>query len=193
MKILFAAAEIAPLTKVGGLADVVGSLPAELIRRGHDVRVIVPKYGFVDYTRYESRTVINSLVVFSLGQYRSIRVEQIEIEKVAVYLVSADVFALSNSVYGENEIEKFWVFCDCVVEALPYIGWQPAILHCHDWHTALIPLLVRRSRADYRSVFTIHNIKYQGGFDEQVLNRSALVCHLYVQTFFSIKNGKIIQ
>ena len=174
MKILFAAAEISPLTKVGGLADVVGSLPAELIRRGHDVRVIVPKYGFVDYTRYESRTVINSLVVFSLGQYRSIRVEQIEIEKVAVYLVSADVFALSNSVYGENEIEKFWVFCDCVVEALPYLGWQPAILHCHDWHTALIPLLVRRNRADYRSIFTIHNIKYQGGFDEQVLNRSDL-------------------
>ena len=173
MKILFAAAEIAPLTKVGGLADVVGSLPSELMRRGDDVRVIVPKYGFVDYTQYASTTVINSLVVFSLGQYRKLRVEQIEIEKVAVYLVSADVFALSNSVYGENEIEKFWVFCDCVCEALPYLGWQPAIVHCHDWHTALIPLLIRQSRAAYRTVFTIHNIKYQGGFDEQILNRSS--------------------
>ena len=175
MKILFAAAEIAPLTKVGGLADVVGSLPSELIRRGRDVRVIVPKYGFVDYSPYASRTVISSMVVFSLGQYRKIRVEQIEIEKVAVYLVSADVFAVSNSVYGENEIEKFWIFCDCVCAALPYLEWQPDIIHCHDWHTALIPLLIRRSRAGYRSLFTIHNIKYQGGFDEQVLNRSDLV------------------
>ena len=174
MKILFAAAEIAPLTKVGGLADVVGSLPSELMRRGHDVRVIVPKYGFVDYAQYESSAVINSLVVFSLGQYRRLRVEQIEVDKVAVYLVSADVFAVSDSVYGENEIEKFWVFCDCVCEALPHLGWQPAIVHCHDWHTALIPLLLRQSRADYRTVFTIHNIKYQGGFDEQILNRSSL-------------------
>ena len=174
MKILFAAAEIAPLTKVGGLADVVGSLPSELIRRGHDVRVIVPKYGFVDYTQYESRTVISSMVVFSLGQYRRVMVEQIEIEKVHVYLVSADVFTSSNSVYGENEIEKFWVFCDCVCEALPHLGWQPAVLHCHDWHTALIPLLIRKNQAAYRTVFTIHNIKYQGGFDEYVLNRSSL-------------------
>jgi starch synthase len=174
MKILFAAAEIAPLTKVGGLADVVGSLPAELIQRGHDVRVIVPKYGFVDYTGYKSRTIINSLVVFSLGQYRKIRVEQIEIQNVAVYLVSADVFAASSSVYGQNEIEKFWVYCDGVCQALPYLAWQPSIIHCHDWHTGLIPLLIRRSRAHYRTVFTIHNIKYQGGFDEQILNRSSL-------------------
>ena len=174
MKILFAAAEIAPLTKVGGLADVVGSLPTELIRRGNDVRVIVPKYGFVDYAQYESKTVLNSLVVFSLGQYRKIRVEQIEIEKVVVYLVSAEVFTVSNSVYGENEIEKFWVFCDCVCEALPFLGWQPAIVHCHDWHTGLIPLLIRQSSADYRTVFTIHNIKYQGGFNEQILNQSSL-------------------
>ncbi len=174
MKILFAAAEIAPLTKVGGLADVVGSLPAELIRRGHDVRVIVPKYGFVDYAQYESGAVISNMVVFSLGQYRRVRVERIEIERVVVYLVSADVFVASKSVYGENEIEKFWVFCDCVCEALPHLGWQPAILHCHDWHTALIPLLIRKNQAAYRTVFTIHNIKYQGGFDEYMLNRSSL-------------------
>lgn len=174
MKILFAAAEIAPLTKVGGLADVVGSLPAELTGRGHDVRVIVPKYGFVDYSHYAGRTVISSMVVFSLGQYHRLRVEQIQVERVAVYLVSTDVFELSKSVYGENEIEKFWVFCDCVARALPRLAWQPEVLHCHDWHTALIPLLLHRDGDGCRSVFTIHNIKYQGGFDEGVLNRSDL-------------------
>jgi starch synthase len=174
MKILFASAEVAPLTKVGGLADVVRSLPAELIKRGHEVRTIVPKYGFVDYSAYKTVPVINNLVVFSLGEYRKVSVESIMLEDVPVYLVSGDIFLRSSTVYGEDEVEKFFVFCDSVCEALPHLGWRPSVVHCHDWHTALLPLLLRNKYPDCRSVFTIHNVKYQGNCDEYTLHRSGL-------------------
>ncbi|MBN1375763.1 MAG: glycogen synthase [Dehalococcoidia bacterium] len=174
MKILFAAAEIAPLTKVGGLADVVGSLPVELIRRGHDVRVVVPKYGFVDYSGYVATTVIDGLPVLSMGVCRKTTVEQISIDGLSVYLVDTDIFKKADSVYGTDEVEKFWVFCDCVSELLCRMEWHPSIVHCHDWHTALIPLLARKNHVDYRTVFTIHNIKYQGYFNERMLSLSGL-------------------
>jgi len=174
MKILFAAAEIAPLTKVGGLADVIRSLPAELVKMGHQARVIVPKYGFVDYSAYESVTVVRDLTVFSLSEYRKVTLEQIALDGVQVYLLSSDIFSDSVGVYGSDEVEKFWVFCDCVSQALPYLGWKPEIVHCHDWHTALLPLLLRIGHSDCRTVFTIHNMKYQGNFDERMLQRSGI-------------------
>jgi len=174
MKILFAAAEIAPLTKVGGLADVIRSLPEALVKMGHQARVIVPKYGFVDYSAYETVTVIRDLTVFSLSEYRKVTLEQIALDGVPVYLLSSDIFSRSESVYGSNEVEKFWVFCDCVSQVLTYLGWKPEIVHCHDWHTALIPLLLRTSHSDCRTVFTIHNMKYQGNFDDRMLQRSGI-------------------
>jgi len=174
MKILFAAAEISPLTKVGGLADVVRSLPAELIKTGHQVRVIVPKYGFVDYSAYKAVTVIRELTIFSLGEYRKISLEQISLDGIPVYLLTADAVSASDHVYGSDEVEKFWVFCDCVDQSLPYLGWKPEIVHCHDWHTALLPLLLRIRHADCRTVFTIHNMRYQGNFDDRILERSGI-------------------
>jgi len=174
MKILFAAAEIAPLTKVGGLADVIRSLPAELVKMGHQARVIVPKYGFVDYSAYETITVMRDLTVFSLQEYRKVTLEQIAVDGVPVYLLSADIFSKSDRVYGSNEVEKFWVFCDCVSQSLPYLGWKPEIVHCHDWHTALLPLLLRTGHSDCRTVFTIHNMRYQGNFDDRTLQRSGI-------------------
>lgn len=156
------------------MADVVRSLPAELIKRGHDVRTIVPKYGFVDYSGYKTIPVVNNVTVFSLGEYRKVSVESITLEDVPVYLVSADIFTRSSAVYGYDEVEKFLVFCDSVCEVFPYLGWRPSILHCHDWHTALLPLMQRNKYPDCRSIFTIHNTKYQGNVDEYTLNRSGL-------------------
>lgn len=172
MNILFSAAEVAPLTKVGGLADVVGSLPVELIKRGHDVRIIVPKYGFVDYSQYKTIPVIDSLIVLSQHEFRKTSVEQIFIDDVPIYLVSNNIFDNAKTVYGDNEVEKFWVFCECVTEIIPRLGWRPSIVHCHDWHTALLPMLARIRREIYKTVLTIHNIRYQGYFDEDTVNKS---------------------
>jgi len=179
MKILFTAAEVAPLTKVGGLADVVRSLPAELVKMGHQARVIVPKYGFVDYSAYKTTVVVRDLIVFSLQEYRKVTLEQIALDGVPVYLLSADIFSKSDQVYGSNEVEKFWVFCDCINQSLPYLGWKPEIVHCHDWHTALLPLLLRIGHSDYRTVFTIHNMRYQGNFDDYTLQKSGIGQYWY--------------
>jgi starch synthase len=174
MNVLFVAAEVAPLTKVGGLADVVRSLPAELRRRGHDVRIMVPRYGFGDYSAHEITPVMHSLTVLSLGEYQNIAIERTVIDDIPVYLLSSDTFARADSVYGGNETARFWTFCEAVSETISYLGWRPSIVHCHDWHTSLVPLLARKNREDYRTVLTVHNVRYQGYFDEQFLDGSGL-------------------
>lgn len=174
MDILFAAAEIAPLIKVGGLGDVVRSLPKELIKAGHDVRVIAPRYGFTDLRGYATDLLISSLPILALGEYRLVNLEYLQVEGIPVYLIGNDIFLQSNMVYGENEIEKFFIYCTVVSEVLPRLGWQPDIVHCHDWHAALIPLMLRRRGCLYSTVYTIHNIKYQGYFERSVLYQSDL-------------------
>jgi len=174
MKVLFAAAEIAPLVKVGGLADVVRSLPTELINMGHDARVIVPAYGFLDYNGYKWEQLVNDMMLFSLQRYHKIKIKKTALDVLPVYLVFSDFFTNSPYVYGEDEIEKFFIFCDAVSQCLPYLDWEPDIIHCHDWHTALLPMMIRNRYAIYRNIFTIHNIKYQGNFDENTLSRSGL-------------------
>jgi starch synthase len=136
--------------------------------------VIVPKYGFVDYSAYVSTVIVRDLTVFSLQEYRKVTLEQIAIDGIPVYLLSTDIFSKSDRVYGSDEVEKFWVFCDCINQSLPYLGWKPEIVHCHDWHTALLPLMLRIGQSDCRTVFTIHNMKYQGNFDDHILHRSGI-------------------
>jgi starch synthase len=174
MNVLSAAAEIAPLTKVGGLADVVRSLPAELNKKGHDVRVIVPKYGFVDYSAYQPALVISEITVMSLQVYHKVSVYQIKIGAIPVYLLSSSLFDTAGSVYGGNEAERFWLFCQGVCAVVPYLKWHPDVLHCHDWHTAVIPLMARRELPAVRTLFTIHNVRYQGNFSDEFLGRTGL-------------------
>ncbi len=126
MKVLFAAAEIASLTKVGGLADVVRSLPAELIQAGHDVRVMVPRYGFLDLSAYRTETVLEDFFLLALKEYRRMAVDRIEIAGIPVYLINSDVFASTPSVYGDDEIGKFFIYCQSVCEVIPRLGWSPA-------------------------------------------------------------------
>jgi starch synthase len=174
MKILFAAAEIAPLTKVGGLADVVRSLPAELIQAGHDVRVMVPRYGFLDLSAYRSEPVQEDFFLLALKEYRRTAVDRIDIDGIPVYLINSDVFAHTPSVYGDDEIGKFFVYCRSVCEAIPRLGWSPDIVHCHDWHASLVPLMLRRQGLTMGTLLTIHNVRYQGSFDEPFLYNTGL-------------------
>src|SRR4030042_1533240 len=170
MKVLFVAAEATPLMKVGGLADVIGSLPKALIEIGHDVRVIMPRYGVINADEFPVSPVIDNLNVEVMKTTERVSLKVTELaSRVKVYLVDSDEFHNSTEVYGKDELRRFFLFCRAVLDMLPKLDWQPDIVHCHDWHTALIPLWLRKNDCCYASIFTIHTLAYQGFFDGNFL------------------------
>ena len=175
MRILFVAAEATPLAKVGGLGDVIGSLPKALNLLGHDVRVIMPRYGIIDVAKYQVTTVIDNLIVQTMKVSKPVALRLAELPQgIKIYLVDNDDFSNSQEVYGKNDLQRFFFFCQAVLEILPKLEWQPEIVHCHDWHTALIPWWLKKSNYRYSSVFTIHNLAYQGSFDSAFLSAFGL-------------------
>ncbi|MCU0511098.1 MAG: glycogen synthase [Anaerolineae bacterium] len=173
MRILLVSAEAVPFAKVGGLADVVGSLPAALRQSGLDARVIIPGYGFIEHLKYQ----ISRLFSFDFGhKFGSTRVDVYTCvyDGVPFYFVQAwPYFGNERAVYlGWNEDVPRFIFFNQVVLAAAWqlrerLGWFPDVFHVHDWHTALLPFLLADSRWKQEwqhtaSVLTIHNIAYQG-------------------------------
>ena len=170
MKVLFVAAEAAPLVKVGGLADVIGSLPKALVEMGHDVRVIMPRYGIIDAAEFSMSPAIDNFNIEVLKTTELVSLKLTELDGgVKVYLVDSEEFRSSTEVYGKNELRRFFLFCRVVLDILPKLDWQPDMLHCHDWHTALIPLWLKKNNYHCASIFTIHNLAYQGFLDGNFL------------------------
>ncbi len=177
LKVLFASAEVAPFAKVGGLADVAGALPKALAALGHDVRVIMPKYKQVDDAKFSVGPPITDFQVSmdshqEAGQVKPTRIGQ----AVPVYLVDNPRFFARDAVYGQpDDVERFLFFSKSIMEIPEKIGWQPDVIHCNDWHTAIVPAwlhTIYRSNpfwANCASVFTIHNLAYQGVFGDQYL------------------------
>jgi starch synthase len=175
MRVLFVAAEAAPLVKIGGLADVIGSLPKALNKLGHDVRVIMPRYGIIDADKFPVAPVIDNLSVREIETTTPVSLKVTELgDGVKVYLVDSDEFYNSTEVYGKDELRHFFLFCRAVLEILPKLDWRPEIIHCHDWHTALVPLWLKKNDYAYSSIFTIHNLAYQGFLDGGFLIDSGL-------------------
>lgn len=176
MKVLFAVSECVPFIKSGGLADVAGSLPKELKKLGTDVRVILPKYGLIpEKFRSEMKKVKEYNVQLGWrSQYCGI--ETLEYDGVTFYFVDNEYYFKRDSLYGHyDDGERFAFFNRAVLEFIAEIEFYPDVIHCHDWHTGMIPFLLRTEyykRPGYgliRSVFTIHNLQFQGVFPPVVL------------------------
>lgn len=179
MRIVFAASECVPYSKTGGLADVVGSLPQALVPLGHQVTVYVPRYRS---TKIEvPRTAIASITVPFDDRYRFCSVIDGGIKAgVQYYFVDYPPYFDRDALYGtplgdyHDNAERFALFCRAVLESTKILG-APDIFHCHDWQTALIPILLDTlyqedpAFAQSRCVFTIHNLGYQGLFPPEVL------------------------
>lgn len=169
--ILVAAAECTPLAKTGGLADVVGTLPAALRALGFDARVILPCHHVIK-EKYGGKMQHITDFYIDLGwRHQYVGVELMKLGRVPVYLIDSE-FYFGHEIYASGQFgcEQYAYFCRAVLEALRHIDFVPDLIHCNDWHTAAIPMLLRTQYAGtelegVRTVFTIHNIAYQGQCD----------------------------
>lgn len=158
IKILFVAAEAAPLAKVGGMGDVVGALPKVLKKLGHDVRIILPYYGFLP-----DKLSISSQPIWSgnaMGQHFNFYESRLPETDIPLYLFGHVSFSGYNVYGGHDEHWRFTFFANGAAE-FAWNYWQPDIIHCHDWHTAMIPVWMQKSE-EIKTIFTIHNLAYQG-------------------------------
>lgn len=172
-RVLLVSAECAPISKTGGLADVVGTLPKSLRELGIDARVITPYHRCVK-DKYADRVEHMFHFYVNLGwrtQYCGI--ERLELDGVCIYLVDSE-FYFGDKIYrgGQAEGEQYAFFTRAVLDAIPNLGFEPDVVHCNDWHAAMLPMLAKTQYSGamqerLRWLLTIHNIAFQGkfGFD----------------------------
>lgn len=203
MKICFVASEVAPYAKTGGLADVSAALPAHLGRQGHDVRVFMPLYSKIDFARYDF-TPVEFLhhVPLQMGAntfHFSVFVSKLADTETDLYFIGCPQLFDREGVYtGEwDEHLRFSLLSRAALECCQRMGWGPDILHCNDWHTALLPLYLKTIYswdslfANTRTVLTIHNMAYQGLFPAEVIDNLGLSAHSGLLHQQDLERGRI--
>ncbi|MDE3034846.1 MAG: glycogen synthase GlgA [Nitrospirota bacterium] len=195
LKILFVSPEAAPFAKTGGLADVAGALPCALAKLGHQVRLVIPRYGSIDGAAYGFKEWLRLEVPSPSGAIPAVIERGVfSEEKVPVLALRHDPFFARAALYGEagrdypDNLERFTFLCRAVMELLPRLaqdGWMPDVLHAHDWQSALCMVYPRTLYAPVPeanrlgTVFTIHNIGYQGHFPEADYPKTGLGMDLF--------------
>ena len=177
IKVLFAASEAVPFAKTGGLADVAGTLPRELNKLGHDVRLIMPKYKSIPQEIVDKMEYVGYIYVDVGWRHQYCGVKKLIWEEMIVYFIDNEYYFKRDGLYGHyDEAEQFSFFSKALLQVLPLIDFKPHIVHCNDWQTGVVSLLHKEAfqhldfYKDIKTIFTIHNLKYQGIFPKDVLH-----------------------
>ncbi|MBR5618436.1 MAG: glycogen synthase GlgA [Clostridia bacterium] len=176
MKVLYASSEALPFVASGGLADVAGSLPHALRRRLVGCRVVLPLYGTIPQELRDTMQFITNITVPVAWRRQYCGIFEARHGGVIYYLLDNEYYFKRGSIYGHyDDGERFAFFARAILEMLPHIGWKPDVIHCNDWQTALTPVYFqtmyanREGYENIKTVFTIHNIQYQGRYGIDIL------------------------
>ncbi|TVP94256.1 MAG: glycogen synthase [Acholeplasmatales bacterium] len=177
MKIMFVGSEATPFVKTGGLADVLGSLPQALVREGHEVTLVLPKHRAIKKAYQQTLTFVRDYRVSIHTKEEYVGIEKLEHQGVTVYVVDNEYyFGYRENLYGDfDDGERYGYFCHAVCKLLHELNEFPDVMHLNDWQTGLIPFIMKKNyQHDVRyqkvkTVFTIHNIAYQGVFAKSLL------------------------
>lgn len=176
MKVLFASSEAYPFACSGGLADVAGALPKALRKRFVGCRIILPLYSTIPEELKKKMTFVCSVTVPVAWRRQYCGVFEAHLDGVIYYFIDNQYYFKRDGLYGYyDDAERFTFFSRAVLEVLPHIDFTPDIIHCNDWQTALIPVYLDafyKQNVFYKNiktVFTIHNIQYQGKFGYELL------------------------
>lgn len=172
MKVLYCASEVRPFAASGGLGDVAGSLPKALCREGIDCRVVMPLYSTISQELRNNMRYIKNITVNVSWKREYCGIFESELDGVKYYFIDNERYFKRPNLYGfYDDGERFTFFSRACLEILPHIDFHPDILHCNDWQTALIPVYYYAfySKNEWyyniKSIFTIHNIAYQGNYN----------------------------
>lgn len=181
MNILYCTSEAVPFIKTGGLADVAGSLPLEIKRQGHDIRVVLPLYGKIPVEYKKKMNYIGYFYVDLGNAHEYAGIMELEHEGVKFYFIDSERYFNRSKIYGEDDDgERFLFFSKACVQLPKVIGFKPNIIHSNDWHTAMVNVYIKDFARgdsyywDIKSVYTIHNLKYQGVFPSDILRIAGL-------------------
>ncbi|WP_313562871.1 glycogen synthase [Ruminiclostridium cellobioparum] len=176
LNILYVSAEVDPYAKTGGLADVAGSLPKELSLLGHEVRVVMPRYGFIS----QDMVYVCDFAVEMGSRKETCIIKQggfsnSQDQTIPVYFIENHHYYNREGIYCYNDDgQRFILMCKAALEMLKYIDFKPDVIHCNDWHTGPVCLLLKEryhSQEPYRdiaTVYTVHNLEYQGNFGAEI-------------------------
>ena len=178
MKLLFAATECAPFFKSGGLGDVLGALPKELAKKGHEVRVVLPYFVQQMPDKFkEDLEDVAQLTVKVGWRDEFCGIKQLKKDGVTYYFIDALKYFDRDALYGfDDDAERFAFFQLAAIEMLEVVDYIPEIFHVNDWQTAVIPVLLKdkyqwkTKLRDIKTILTIHNIMFQGVYDQVVLS-----------------------
>jgi len=175
VSVLFVASEVSPFAASGGLADVAGSLPVYLNRLNCDVRVILPLYSSVSSQWREKMKFLTYFYVSLSWRSAYCGVFELQDRGVTYYFIDNEQYFSRPSLYGEfDDGERFAFFSKAVIETACRLDFKPDIIHCNDWQSALVPVYLRDYRwvnnlSETKTLFTIHNIQFQGQYDPYIL------------------------